>query len=57
MEAFQTADGYDITLTENGWVTDDPNFDITKPYEGRDPRFAKTILANGMEFKNQKIET
>lgn len=57
VDAFQTASGYDITLTENGWVTDDPGFDVSKPYEGRDPRFANTILANGMSFKDSRIET
>ena len=57
VDAFQTAAGYDITLTEKGWQTDDPDFDITKPYEGRDPRFANTILANGMSFKGSEIET
>ena len=57
VDAFQTKDGYDIVLTDNGWETEDPNFDITKPYENRDPRFARTILANGMTFKEQKIET
>ena len=57
VDAFQTAAGYDITLGADGWVTDDPSFDITKPYEGRDPRFASTILANGMFFKGSTIET
>lgn len=57
VDAFQTAAGYDIVLTDNGWQTDDPDFDITKPYEGRDPRFANTILANGMSFKGSEIET
>ena len=57
VDAFQTAAGYDIVLTDNGWETDDPAFDITKPYEGRDPRFARTILANGMAFKGSNIET
>ncbi|MBO4465449.1 MAG: RagB/SusD family nutrient uptake outer membrane protein [Bacteroidales bacterium] len=57
VDAFQTLGGYDITLGANGWVTDDPDFDITKPYDGRDPRFARTILANGMEFKKSTIET
>jgi len=57
VDAFQTLGGYDITLTEEGWVTDDPAFDITKPYDGRDPRFARTILANGMPFKGSAIET
>ena len=57
VDAFQTAGGYDIVLTESGWETDDPAFDVTKPYEGRDPRFATTILANGMAFKGSVIET
>ena len=57
VDAFQTAAGYDITLGADGWITDDPSFDITKPYEGRDPRFASTILANGMFFKGSTIET
>lgn len=57
VDAFQTAAGYDIILTDEGWQTDDPDFDITKPYESRDPRFANTILANGMTFKGSEIET
>lgn len=57
VDAFQTANGYNITLTADGWKTDDPDFDITRPYEGRDPRFATTILANGMTFKGSVIET
>jgi len=57
VDAFQTLGGYDITLTSNGWQTADPAFDITKPYEGRDPRFARAILANGMSFKGSTIET
>ena len=57
VDAFQTAGGYDITLTSNGWQTADPDFDLSKPYEGRDPRFARTILANGMSFKGATIET
>ena len=57
VDAFQTANGYDITLGSNGWQTADPDFDVTKPYEGRDPRFARAILANGMSFKGTTIET
>ena len=57
VDAFQTLGGYDITLTANGWQTADPDFDITKPYEGRDPRFERAILANGMAFKKSAIET
>ena len=57
VDAFQTAGGYDITLTADGWQTDDPAFDVSKPYEGRDPRFARTILADGVSFKGSTIET
>ena len=57
VDAFQTLGGYDITLTANGWQTSDPDFDVTKPYEGRDLRFARAILANGMPFKGTTIET
>ena len=57
VDAFQTANGYDITLGANGWQTSDPDFDVTKPYEGRDPRFARAILADGMTFKGSTIET
>ena len=57
VDAFQTINGYDITLGANGWVTNDPEFDVTKPYENRDPRFARAILANGMAFKGSTIET
>lgn len=57
VDAFQTVNGYDITLGSNGWVTRDPDFDVSKPYENRDPRFARAILANGMTFKGFAIET
>jgi len=57
VDAFQTKNGYDITLGTSGWVTSDPAFDITKPYDNRDPRFARAILANGMAFKGSTIET
>lgn len=57
VDAFQTANGYDITLGSDGWQTSDPDFDITKPYENRDPRFARAILADGMSFKGSTIET
>ena len=57
VDAFQTKNGYDITLSANGWVTNDPAFDVNTPYENRDPRFARAILANGMSFKGSTIET
>ena len=57
VDAFETAAGYKVTLTDEGWISDDPAFDSSKPYAGRDPRFYRTILANGMEFKGSFIET
>ena len=48
---------FDITLSADGWKTDDPDFDINNPYEGRDPRFARSILANGMLLQDTPIET
>ena len=61
VDAFQTINGYDIVLTENGWETDDPAIDEEdpsfNPYADRDPRFARTVLANGMTFKGETIET
>ena len=57
VDAFQTLNGEDITLGANGWQTKDAAFDITTPYEGRDPRFARAVLANGMAFKGSTIET
>lgn len=57
VDAFQTINGYDVTLTEQGWVSEDPAFDPARPYDNRDPRFARAILANGMTFKDSEIQT
>ena len=57
VDAFQTLAGYDVTLDGTGWHSSDPAFDPAKPYEGRDPRFARAILADGMYFKGSVIET
>ena len=56
VDAFQTAAGYDVTLDASGWHTSDPAFNLSKPYEGRDPRFARAILADGMDFKGSTID-
>lgn len=56
VDAFQTNNGYKVSLGANGWITDDPNFDDQNPYTGRDPRFARAILANNMTFKGSTIE-
>ena len=56
VDAFQTLNGYDVVFDNSGWHSDDPAFDATKPYEGRDPRFARAILADGMSFKGSTIQ-
>lgn len=55
--AFRTVNGYKVTLTANGYVSDDPKFDPKKPYAGRDPRMGRTILYDGAMFKGSEIET
>lgn len=57
VDAFETVNGYTVTLGDNGWVCDDPSFNPQNPYANRDKRFYRTILANGMEFKERVIET
>lgn len=57
VDAFETLNGYRVTLLDNGWQCDDPAFDSQHPYSNRDPRFAKTVLANAMSFKGSVIET
>ena len=56
VDAFETINGYAVTLTPEGFVSDDPAFDPKNPYANRDPRFARTILADGMAFKGDKID-
>ena len=57
VDAFETTGGYKVTLGANGWQSDDPAFDPAHPYDNRDPRFARTILADGMAFKGSVIES
>lgn len=55
VDAFQTINGYPVTLTDHGWECEDPAFNPQTPYANRDPRFAWTVLANGMPFKGSEI--
>lgn len=57
VDAFETVNGYTIKLENNGWVCDDPKFNPQLPYEARDPRFYRAVLANGSEFKESTIES
>ncbi len=57
VDAFQTVNGYAVTLGDNGWECDDPAFDPRNPYANRDPRFYWTVLADGSTFKDSEIQT
>ncbi len=57
VDAFETINGYRVTLEANGWKCDDPKFSPQAPYDNRDSRFYRAILANGMKFKDNTIET
>lgn len=57
VDAFETKNGYSVKLVGNTWVTDAPDFDQTKPYANRDPRFYKNIMYNGDTFMEEKVET
>jgi hypothetical protein len=56
VDAFETINGYAVTLTDLGWVSEDPEFDATQPFANRDPRFYRTVLADGMTFKGITID-
>lgn len=56
VDAFETTNGYAVTLTESGFVSADPDFNPNNPYNNRDPRFARSILADGTPFKNEIID-
>ncbi len=45
--------GYRVTLENTGWVCSDPDFNPKLPYENRDKRFYRAILANGMHLKRK----
>lgn len=57
VDAFETIGGYSVTLTESGWVSEDPGFDPSHPYANRDPRMARAVLTDGSLFKGSSIET
>lgn len=54
--SFETINGYSVRLTKTGYESDDPTFDPLHPYANRDPRMAKTLIADGMMFKGEMIE-
>lgn len=56
VDAFQTINGFDVILTDNGWKCDDPNFNPQLPYANRDKRFYKTVLYDGAVFKKKTLD-
>ena len=48
VEAYETANGL--------YIDEDPDFEFTKFWENRDPRFYATILYNGAFFRDREIE-
>lgn len=57
VDAFETTAGYRVTLGQNGFESEDPNFNPLNPYDNRDPRMARAILRDGSSFKGSFIET
>lgn len=55
VDAFQTINGFDVALTENGWESNDPQFDTKFPYAKRDKRFYNTVLYDGGMFKGKEM--
>jgi starch-binding outer membrane protein, SusD/RagB family len=56
VDAFQTKNGDDVTLSPNGWVSDDPDFNPQSPYANRDPRFYNTVLYDNAQWKGRSVE-
>ncbi len=56
VDAFQTINGYSVTLDGTTWSSDDPSFSTSSPYANRDPRFDLSILAHGSSFKDSTID-
>lgn len=50
IDKFQTKNGYYVTLTSSGFVSDDPAFDPANPYKDRDPRFDAFIIYPGEPY-------
>ena len=50
VDMYETKNGYPVKLIGNTWVTVDPDFIQTKPFENRDPRLGMTIMLPGEQF-------
>lgn len=50
VDKFETMNGYYVTLTPTGFVSNDPTFDPANPYKNRDPRFSTFIIYPGEPY-------
>lgn len=50
IDLYETKNGYPVKLVGSNWVTDDPAFNQSKPFENRDPRLSLTIILPGEQF-------
>jgi len=50
IDLYETKNGYPVKLVGSNWVTGDPDFNQSKPFENRDPRLSLTIILPGEEF-------
>ena len=50
-------DDYEMKATGKKPAEVGSGYDPANPYEGRDPRFAATILYNGATFRGRAVET
>lgn len=50
VDLYETSNGYPVRLVGNEWITGDPDFDPSIPFENRDPRLGMTIIVPGEEF-------
>lgn len=56
VDAFQTINGYKVTLHSTGFISDDPKFNPSRPYANRDPRLSKVVAYDGSVFVSGTIE-
>ncbi|WP_289053750.1 RagB/SusD family nutrient uptake outer membrane protein [Carboxylicivirga marina] len=59
VDAYQTTDGYDVVLGEDGtWSAEGSvDFDPANPYDNRDPRLLQSVIVNGKSWKGTTVET
>ena len=54
IDKFETINGYPVRLEGRNWITDDPDFDPSAPFENRDPRLGHIVILPGEKFGMNK---